>query len=593
MNSAIRAAAIGCFLMIISSSVMALDNGSNDKKRDEMISRLSGVVQSVMSGDNWTDTGQVPVVRRGSSGCLGSFPNIKVNQDFTGLSQNETSITVNPLDFNNLVGGWNDYRYSETEDVKQGYGYSFDGGLTWGDGVLTGFPTYEAQGDPAVAFDRTGKVFFALIAFDRGYGDNGVFVCVSNDGGQNWGSPVPINTSGSNEFNDKPYIAVDITKSPYANNIYVTWTLFDWLYGGNPILLSRSTNGGVSFSSPVQVSSADYAQGSIPVIGPDGEVYVAWFNYSTGNRLSMNASNDGGLNFGPDRTIQNITPLPGYLNPGFRVNSFPIMAADISNGPMRSNLYACWGDYRNGDADIYFSRSTDEGVNWSSAIRVNDDTISNGRDQWFPWLSVDANGNVVVIFMDRRNDSSNLYFDIYMARSIDGGLTFEDNVLVTTTSSDPRTDFEGTFLGDYNGCVSTFDYSYPLWTDTRNGDQDAYTAIIPTGPDNDIVDVVLSPDASTVPQGGTLIVDLLITNLTGSPQPFDPLVEVRLPNATMIVYSDPEERTIPGDGILSKTFSLPVPASAPLGSYMLKITLYNVITGGSLAMDYFPFEIVP
>jgi len=581
--------ALACVLAITVVRLQAGDREVRWYEQEEIVSRLSGFVQSVMEGGRSFSRapgtgGEYP------AGFAVAFPNIRVNQDQSGLSQNETSISVNPLDFANIVGGWNDYRYSGTEDVMAGYGYSRDGGLTWGDGVLPGYTSYDAQGDPALAFDRNGRVFYALIAFDRDYSNSGVYVSVSPDGGGTWGSPVPVNVSGFEAFNDKPYIAVDNTGSPYRGNVYVSWTLF----GGNqPIYLSRSTNGGGSFSSPVRVSDSNSAQGSIPAVEPGGDLYVAWFDYSTGNRLRLNVSGDGGVNFGPDQTIQTITPLPGSLYPGFRVNSFPAMAVDGSNGPNRGNLYVCWGDYRHGDADVYFTRSTDGGTSWSTAIRVNDDAVGNDKDQWFPWLSIDASGSIVVIFMDRRNSLSNLYYDVYLARSVDGGLSFEENLRVTTVSSDPRTDFGGTFIGDYNGVASTFDLSYPLWTDTRNGNQDAYTAMVPTGPDNAILDVVLSPDATTIPQGGTLTGEFLISNLTGSPQAFDPLAEVRLPSAGMMVYADPGVLTLPGGGSLSRPISIPVPPHAPVGSYMLKVTLYDPDTGGPLAMDYFSFDITP
>ncbi len=578
---------IGVLVLLPAGTSMAAGRVGGWRDREDILSRMSGVVQYVMRGGLERREGRTVANATG----VGRFPNIRVNQDTSGQAQNETSITVDPLDFSHLVGGWNDYRYADTQDVKAGYGYSFDGGLTWADGVLPGYSAYDAQGDPAVAIGLNGRVYYALIAFDRGYyGDNGVYVSVSDDGGQNWGNPVPINVSGYEAFNDKPYIAVDNTDGPYRNNVYVTWTLFGWNY---PIYLSRSTDGGTSFQSPVRVSDSDYTQGSIPVVGPGGELYVAWYDYATGNRLKMNTSDDGGVSFGPDVTIQSITPLPSYLNPGFRVNSFPVMAADVTNGPNRGNLYVCWGDYRNGDADIYFCRSTDGGGTWSAAVRVNDDQLSNGKDQWFPWLSVDPSGNVMVMFMDRRNSPGNLDYDVYLARSVDGGSSFEPNLRVTTVSSNPYYGFDGTFLGDYNGLASTIDMSLPLWTDTRNGNEDAYTALIPTAPDNAVVDITLSPDGTTVPQGGTLTGTLVISNPGGSPQDVDPLAEIRLPNGTMMVYSDPATITIPAGGGLTKDMALPVPDYAPVGSYMMKATLYDPVTGGALAMDYFSFQITP
>ena len=60
----------------------------------------------------------------------GRFMNIRVNHDTSGQAQNEMGISLNPLEFSNSIGGWTDYRYVGTEDVKAGYGYSFDGVLT-------------------------------------------------------------------------------------------------------------------------------------------------------------------------------------------------------------------------------------------------------------------------------------------------------------------------------------------------------------------------------------------------------------------------------------------------------------------------------
>ena len=109
-------------------------------------------------------------------------------------------------------------------------------------------------------------------------------------------------------------------------------------------------------------------------------------------------------------------------------------------------------------------RLTNGGNSWSPPIRVNDDTVGNGRDQWFPWLSVDPEGRVVVTFFDRRRDPANRVYEIWGAISRDGGQTFDTNFLVADTPSNGNLN---DFIGDYSGLATTADVLYPLWTDLR------------------------------------------------------------------------------------------------------------------------------
>jgi hypothetical protein len=92
----------------------------------------------------------------------------------------------------------------------------------------------------------------------------------------------------------------------------------------------------------------------------------------------------------------------------------------------QGTIHAVWQDDRNGDKDIYYANSTDFGLTWSpSNIRVSTDTISVGspnRSQEVPKIAVDSADVLYVVWQDARwNDN-----DIYFAKSTDSGATWTD-----------------------------------------------------------------------------------------------------------------------------------------------------------------------
>lgn len=193
------------------------------------------------------------------------------------------------------------------------------------------------------------------------------------------------------------------------------------------------------------------------------------------NRLWLDKSTDAGQTFGVDKLVAQIVPLPCQLpnKTTYRVPNNPTLAVDTSRGPYRGNVYIAWADYGHGDADILFRRSTDGGTSWDPIVRVNDDAVGNGNDQFFPWMSVNESGVITIVFYDTRLDPQNKLVDVFMAVSRDGGVSFEPNVRVTTVSNNFSTQ---DFIGDYIGVASAGSLAYPLWTDVRRGNEDMFTA---------------------------------------------------------------------------------------------------------------------
>ena len=346
-------------------------------------------------------------------------PDITVNQDTAAAPQNETAIAVDPNNPLRIVSGANDYvtrtwscTVSGTPCSALGDGYSGtyfsnDGGQTWccvssdpshlgtlipGVERLTG-GIYDAGGDPSVAFDSHGHVYYAGLGFDRTSPPNTVTVSrgtFESSGKLSWGSPTFINpTTSPSTLNDKEWIAVDSTvSSPFRDRVYVTWTRFIFnAHNGNyvqsPISLAYSTDGGTTFSAP-QLISANvlYSQGSRPVVGPDGTLYVFW-NGATRlaalDSIWMVKSTDGGVTWSKPVAVSQVVDIIPVADTAFRVNSYPAAAA-APNG----DLYVTWSSLMSDTggglcpavtnsgchAAALYSKSTDGGASWSAPALV-------------------------------------------------------------------------------------------------------------------------------------------------------------------------------------------------------------------------------
>jgi hypothetical protein len=168
-----------------------------------------------------------------------------------------------------------------------------------------------------------------------------------------------------------------------------------------------------------------------------------------------------------------------------RANGFPQIAID----PRSRRLFVTWSDYRNGDVDVFCATSTDAGETWSAPVRVNNDGVHNGADQFFQWLAVDpTDGAANIVFYDRRGDRENRRQIVVLARSTDGGVSFENYAWTT----DP---FEagGFFFGDYSGIAAWGGRVYGVWTEQP--------AIAPVAGNNTTDDAKPKPRGTVVKVG--------------------------------------------------------------------------------------------
>lgn len=398
----------------------------------------------------------------------GQYTNILIS---TVQSPNEPSIVMNPRNPNELVAGSN----------LRSYYYSIDGGHNWTRGNLVS-PEYGVWGDPCLIVDTAGTYYFFHLAnppqgnwIDR-------IVCQKFDINQEeWTDGTYMGLNGT-KAQDKEWAVVDSA----TNNIYVTWTQFDQYGTSDPdkfsnIMFSKSTDNGETWSDAMQINevsgncvdSDETTEGAVPAVGPNGEIYVAW---SGPEGIVFDRSLDQGQTWlDQDIFIDNQPGGWDYDIPGIsRCNGLPVTCCDISGSAYEGTIYVNWTDQRNGtdDTDVWISRSTDGGNTWSEPLRVNDDPP--GKHQFFTWMTIDqANGDIYIVFYDRRNyEDSNT--DVYLARSTDGGETFQ-NIRISESPFYPSS---GVFFGDYTNITAYNQQVRPIWARADGTSMSLWTAII-------------------------------------------------------------------------------------------------------------------
>jgi hypothetical protein len=358
------------------------------------------------------------------------------------------------------------------------------------------------------------------------------------------------------------------------------------------VLLGRSSDGGASWETTLVDDGTESAPGEIEInfqahmaIDPDNPelIYVMWRRSQGGEdprpptRPFMAVSEDGGVTFGEPFEMLDLNP--GFDGPrpvvvddqlfAFYRESAPsteddeppeetqlfvtrssdqgqtwdeptlIASALDASEPIplydrdAGMFHVVYHDNRNGDLDVWYTRSTD-GSEWSEAVRLNDDLLENNIGQYYPQISQSPSGRLDVAWYDYRDDlgpppapdepgeplglGSNLgtLQSVYFVSSDDGGETWSDNVRVNDVPIDRSI---GTWNGQFFVVVpvsvtSWDDRALVSWSDTRNGTsatgtQDIYTGAITAGDDGDdsmVAEVLAVLAAALVGAGLTLLV---------------------------------------------------------------------------------------
>jgi hypothetical protein len=367
---------------------------------------------------------------------------------------------------------------------SEGIYISTDGGTTWrGTDTCNGAPINGGHGgDPGPIIDKDG----IFILTHQGGIVQGMFSNYSTNNGLTWSNNYPILTGDQ----DKGFPATDdVTSSAYYGRTYLVWTRFSAPF---PIVVSYTTNSGQSWSSVVQINSSygsNRSFGPSIAIGIAGKAYVVWASSIpnspfTEDCIGFAKSTDGGISWNVNECAIDCNGIrTTSLSPwNIRANSFPVIDIDKTGGTRNGWIYVVTTNKNlppaGTDPDIIFHRSTDEGLSWSPGIRVNQDQLNNGRNQFFPAIRVDENGGINVIYFDSRNSVDSV--DIYLSRSTDGGNSWTDfRITSQRFRPSPVSGAGGAGnMGDNIGLTSGNGKLYPVWMANYTGLFQVWSAVI-------------------------------------------------------------------------------------------------------------------
>jgi hypothetical protein len=440
---------------------------------------------------------------KASSPSLASAPaaglvNVRVNNPANDshqtdqTTQSETSVTVSGL---NVAVGFNSSQHALAfltagADLT-GYGYSTDGGKTFTDGgVLPNAPGDVNFGDPWLASDSSGAMYFSNLTIEGGSGNLLVGVSSSTNGGKTWSVANPIPAPAGQLFYSADKDA--LTTGPGTGNLYAVWDDFTFdpitasALSGLPV--AHSIDGGktwkVTYASQVSLGSkgtCSFSQyiGAQPLVAANGVIYDAAELISVNDPKCTGApvtfseavfySKDGGAHWlkGAVQPITSSTQGAGAfrLGPGqfMRNLEFPTLAN------FKGSVYMAWNDGGDGSGHSHIRLGKLNSFGQFASIAY---VTSGSNDETQPALSGDT-GLHIAYYQIKTDTSGNGMLDVIASNSTNGTSFTTQRVtsqsfpgVYTLPQFDPIIAF--TYMGDYIANVSDGVHQYIAWGDNRD-----------------------------------------------------------------------------------------------------------------------------
>ena len=297
------------------------------------------------------------------------------------------------------------------------------------------------SGSQQIAADTAGNIY---VVWEHDSLNMGIFFSRSTDGGNTFVGPAALSTNASGSFS--PQIAMDLN-----GNISIVWE--DDTAVTSDISFSHSSDHGANFSIPESLSlHTGNSMGAQIGIDLNGNIDVVWANNSAGSLdIFFSRSSDGGTTFSSPKNISN--------SPGLSQN--PQLGIDA-----KGNINVAWQDNttQNPNSDIYFARSSDGGVTFSSPLNVS----NNSGFSQNAFLAIDAGANIDLAWEDGTPGND----DIFFSRSTDSGATFS---VPLNLSNDTGLSIAAYIAADKSGNINV------AWQDGTPGPSQIFFSRLATG----------------------------------------------------------------------------------------------------------------
>ena len=283
--------------------------------------------------------------------------------------------------------------------------------------------------NPTIVVDSSNRIH--IVWQDNALNSNHEIFCKkSTDGGTSWTQKRLTYTSVDSYT---PAIAVDS-----HNHIHVVWS--EWT-SNIQICYKKSTDGGVNWTTKRLTYSTGWSLNPVIAIDSNNTIHVVWHDHTPGNPdIYYKKSTDGGVNW----TTKRLT----YNSGRSQMSTIGIDSND--------NIHVMWGDNTPGNYEIYYKRTTDEGVSWTTKrLTFNSGSSSN------PALALDSYNYIHVVWLDNSQDSN---FEIFYKRSTDGGASWTHKRLTNT----------GTYSGGPSVALDSNDSIFAVWFDHAPGNHEIY-----------------------------------------------------------------------------------------------------------------------
>jgi hypothetical protein len=374
--------------------------------------------------------------------------------------------------------------------------------------------------NPAIAVSGNN----VYVAWSNSASNSEIFFIKSTDAGDNFTHPENIsNNAGTSE---NPIIAVS------GNTVYVVW--IDTTSGSNQVPIAVSENGGENFSTPIILSNnaEDISNPQITISGDN--VSITWIDNSSGNnKIVIAESTDGGNSFNAPRAISNnpyvyVTWTEDSGTTGL-VNAFIAVSNDNGTSFTRQNLsnidqnstfadeisdpvvfgsyvYATFieGNATTNESDAFIAVSNDNGTSFTRQNLSNIDP--NGFTQVFPLSKpIVSEGNVYVTWEESDIDTGDS--DAFIAVSNDNGTSFDTTRL---SIPDPNGITRASSLSEP---VISGDNVFVTWTEYEHAGTDKNDIFIAVSNDNGVSFNNTTRLSLTDPSGPTAVSDIGVSKL--------------------------------------------------------------------------------